>query len=161
MSLVPQESLRWPLGSCSALKTLFPRLLSSVRQSALRRVLVVPNVFHFRMMEATVILGTFSAAEIFVASPHLSLDTVASLSSGGSSSDLRQIRSAVKPYTDRCVSSWIYHRQSPAGVEKHLEDHQDKVQACSWKIPFSLCHKDITLKIWKIKRIYWELWNVF
>ena len=30
--------------------------------SALGRVLVVPNFFHFRMMEATVFLGTFNAA---------------------------------------------------------------------------------------------------
>jgi hypothetical protein len=34
---------------------------------ALGRVLVVPNFFHFRMMEATVFLGTFKAAEFFSA----------------------------------------------------------------------------------------------
>jgi hypothetical protein len=28
-----------------------------------RRIVVVPNVFHLRMMEATVLLGTFDAAE--------------------------------------------------------------------------------------------------
>ena len=38
-----------------------PRLLSLAGQPALRRVLV-PN-FHLRVMEATVLLGTFSAAE--------------------------------------------------------------------------------------------------
>jgi hypothetical protein len=32
---------------------------------ALGRVLVVPNVFHLRMMEATVFLGTFNAAKMF------------------------------------------------------------------------------------------------
>lgn len=131
-----------------------------VRQSALRRVLVVPNVFHFRMMEATVILGTFSAAEIFVASPHLSPDTVASLSSGGSSSDLRQILSAVRPYTDRCVSSWIYHSRVQLGWRNILKIIKTKFKHVVEKFRF-LCHKDITLKIWKIKRIYWEFWNVF
>ena len=29
------------------------------------RVLVVPNFFHLRMMEASVFLGTFNAAEMF------------------------------------------------------------------------------------------------
>ena len=32
---------------------------------ALERVLVVPNIFHLRMTEATVFLGTFNAAAIF------------------------------------------------------------------------------------------------
>ena len=36
---------------------------------ALGRVLVVPNFFHLRIMEATVLLGTFNAAEFFVAFP--------------------------------------------------------------------------------------------
>ncbi len=36
------------------------------RRPALGRVLVVPNVFHLRIMEATVLLGTLSAAEMFL-----------------------------------------------------------------------------------------------
>jgi hypothetical protein len=39
--------------------------LSLARQPALGRVLVVSNFFHLRMMEATVFLGTFNAAEMF------------------------------------------------------------------------------------------------
>ena len=46
-------------------KALFPRLLSLARRPALGRVLVVPNFLHLRMMEATVFLGTFNAAEMF------------------------------------------------------------------------------------------------
>ena len=42
-----------------------PRLLSLAGWQALARVLVVPNFFHLRMMEATVFLGTFNAAELF------------------------------------------------------------------------------------------------
>ena len=46
------------------------------------RVLVVPNFFHLRMMEATVFLGTFNAAEMFwYSSPDLCIDTILSLSS--------------------------------------------------------------------------------
>jgi hypothetical protein len=40
-------------------------LLSLAGRTALGRVLVVQNFFHLRMMEATVFLGTFSAAEMF------------------------------------------------------------------------------------------------
>jgi hypothetical protein len=43
-------------------KALHPRLLSL---ASLGRVLVVPNFLHLRMMEATVFLGTFNAAEMF------------------------------------------------------------------------------------------------
>ena len=42
---------------------LLPRLLSLARRSTLGRVLVVPNFFHLIMMEATVFLGTFNAAD--------------------------------------------------------------------------------------------------
>jgi hypothetical protein len=44
-------------------KALLPRLLSLAERPALGRVMVVPNFFHLRMMEATVFLGTFNAAE--------------------------------------------------------------------------------------------------
>ena len=56
---------------------------------ALGRVLVFPNVFHLRMMEATVFLGTFNAAEMFwYPSPDLCLDTILSRSSTDNTFDL-------------------------------------------------------------------------
>ena len=70
-------------------KALLPRLLSLAGRPALGRVLVVPNFFHLRMMEATVFLETFSAAEIlWYPSPDLCLDTILSRSSTGNSFDL-------------------------------------------------------------------------
>ena len=42
-----------------------PRLLSLTGLTALGRVLVLPNFFHLRMMEATVFLGTFNDADMF------------------------------------------------------------------------------------------------
>ena len=44
-------------------KAFLPRLLSLAGRSALERVLVVPNFFHLRMMEATLFLGTFNTAD--------------------------------------------------------------------------------------------------
>jgi hypothetical protein len=44
---------------------LLPQLLSLAGWPALGRVLVAPNFFHLIMMEATVFLGTFNAADIF------------------------------------------------------------------------------------------------
>ena len=49
----------------SLIKAILLRLLSLAGQPALGRVLVVPNFFHLRMMEATMFLGTFNAAEMF------------------------------------------------------------------------------------------------
>ena len=46
-------------------KPFLPRWLNLAGQPALGRVLVVSNFFHLRMMEATVLLGNFTAAEIF------------------------------------------------------------------------------------------------
>jgi hypothetical protein len=46
-------------------KALLPRLSSLAVLPALGRVLVVPKFVHFRMMEATVFLGTFNAAKHF------------------------------------------------------------------------------------------------
>ena len=64
----------------SPTKALLPRLL---------RVLVVPNLFHLRMMEATVFLGTFNMAEMFCyPSPDLYLGTILSRSSMDNSFDL-------------------------------------------------------------------------
>ena len=50
---------------------LLPRLLSLAGWPALGRVLVVPNFVHLRMTEATVILGTFNAAETFGTLPQI------------------------------------------------------------------------------------------
>ena len=61
-------------------KALLPRLFSLAGRPALGRVLVVPNFFNLRMMEAIVFLGTFIAAEIcWYPSPDLRLDTILSL----------------------------------------------------------------------------------
>ena len=63
----------------SLTKALLPRLLSLAGQPALGRVLVVPNCFHLRIMEATVSLGIFNGAEIcWCPSPDLWLDTILS-----------------------------------------------------------------------------------
>ena len=59
------------------------QFLILARRPALGRVMVVPNVFHLRMMEATVFLGTFNTAEIcWYPSPDLCIDTILSLISG-------------------------------------------------------------------------------
>ena len=64
----------------SLTKALLPQLLSLAEWPALGRVLVVPNFFHSRMMEATVLLWNFNAAEIFwYLSPDLSLVPVSEL----------------------------------------------------------------------------------
>ena len=49
----------------SLTKALLPRLLCLTGWPALERVLVVPNFFHWRMIEATVFLGNFNAADIW------------------------------------------------------------------------------------------------
>jgi hypothetical protein len=66
-----------------------PQWLSLAGWPALGRILVVPNFFHLRMMEATVFLGTFNSAEFFCyPSPDLCLDTILSRSSTDNSFDL-------------------------------------------------------------------------
>ena len=73
----------------SLTKALLPRLLSLAIRPVLGRVLVVPNFFHLRMMEATVFLGTWNAAEMFwYPSPDLYLDSILSLSSTDNPFDL-------------------------------------------------------------------------
>ena len=57
-------TIRFLVTSSKAL--LPPRSLSLARRPALERVLVVPNFFHLWMMEATVLIGTFNAADIFL-----------------------------------------------------------------------------------------------
>jgi hypothetical protein len=73
----------------SLTKALLPRLLNLAVRPALGRVLVVPNFFHLRIMEATVFLRTINAADIFwYPSPDLFLDTILSRSSTDNSSDI-------------------------------------------------------------------------
>ena len=73
----------------SLTKALLPRLLSLAGQPALGRVLVVSNFFQLRMVEATVLLGTFNAAEMFwYPSLDLCLDTILSQRSSDNSFDL-------------------------------------------------------------------------
>ncbi|KAJ8404132.1 hypothetical protein AAFF_G00344820 [Aldrovandia affinis] len=63
----------------SLTKAFLAWLLSLAGWPALRRVMVVPNVFHFTMMEPTVLLGTFNALEMFLyPSPDLCLNTILS-----------------------------------------------------------------------------------
>ena len=50
----------------SLTNALLPRLLSLAGRPALGGVLVFPIFFHLRMMEDTVFLGIFNAAEIFL-----------------------------------------------------------------------------------------------
>ena len=72
----------------SLTKALLPRSLSLDGRPALGRVLVVLNFFHLRMMEATVLIGTFKAAEIFLyPSPDLFLKTILSRRSTDNSFD--------------------------------------------------------------------------
>ena len=73
----------------SLTKALLPRMLSLARRPALGSILVVPNFFHLRMMEAIVFLVTFNAAEIFwYPYPDLCLDAIPSQSSTDNSFDL-------------------------------------------------------------------------
>ena len=65
----------------SQTKALLPRLLSLAGWPVLERVLVVSNLFHLRMMEATVFFEIFNAAD-------MCLDTILSQSSTDSSFDL-------------------------------------------------------------------------
>lgn len=48
----------------SLAETLFPHFLRLVGQSSLGKVLVLPNLLHFRKMKASVVSGTFRAAEV-------------------------------------------------------------------------------------------------
>ena len=70
-------------------KALLPRLLSLAEWPALGRVMVIPNLFYSRMVEASMFLGTFNAAEMFwYPSPDLCLNTNLSWSSTDNSFEL-------------------------------------------------------------------------
>ena len=125
----------------SLTKALLPRLLSLAGRPDLGRVLVVLNYFHLRMMEATVFLGSFNAADIFwYPSPDLCHDTILSRRSMVNSVDLmswfllRHALSAVGPHIDRCASFRIMsnHLNSPhvdSNQVEHLKDDQLKQDA--------------------------------
>ena len=55
----------------SLTKALLPQLLSLARQPALGRVLVVPNFFYLRIIEATVLLGTSVQQNLFCTLPQI------------------------------------------------------------------------------------------
>jgi hypothetical protein len=106
-----RNSVRGPIGFMvtSLSKALLPRLLSLAKRLALGRDLVVPNFFHLRMMEATVFLGTFNAADnTWYPSPDLCLDTIPSTSCLSFCSD---VLLTVGPYIDRCVPFQIMSNQ--------------------------------------------------
>ena len=96
----------------SLTKALLPRMLSLAGWPALGRV------HNFRIMEASMLLGTFKAAEFFKPSPDLCLDTIPSLCSSASSSFnhmacflLWYALSAVRPYMDRWMPFQITSNQ--------------------------------------------------
>ena len=98
-------------------KALFPRLLSLAGRPALGRVLVVPNFFHLRMLEATLFLGTFNAADNFwYPYPDLCLDTILFWNSMDKSFDHQGLVFALTcivyygTYIDRCA--FLNHVQS-------------------------------------------------
>ncbi len=102
----------------SLTKALLPRLLSLAGRSALGRVLVVPNVFHLRIMEATVLLGTLSAAEFFLVTLARSVPCHNSVSElfrqflwPHDSHLLWHALWAVRSYIDRCVAFLIKSNQ--------------------------------------------------
>ena len=74
------------------------------------RVLVVPNFFHLRMMQATVFFWTFNAAEFFwYTSPDLCRDTIMSLTSWLGFCD--DMRCQIWDLIDRCVPFQIMSNQ--------------------------------------------------
>ena len=94
------------------------RLISLGGRPTLGSLLVVLNFFLLRMMEATVFLGTFNAAEMFwYPSPDLCLNTILSRSSTDNSFDLMasfllgHALSTMGPYIDRCVPFQIMSNQ--------------------------------------------------
>jgi len=99
----------------SLTKALLPRSLSLAGRPALQRVLVVPNFFRLRMMEATVLIGTFNAAEICLyPSPDLCLNIILSRRSTDNSMAwfvLWHALLTVTPYIDRFVPFQIMSNQ--------------------------------------------------
>jgi hypothetical protein len=105
----PQSNSR-ALSECPS-----PPIAQFGRAASSQRFLVVPNFFHLRMMEATVFLGTFNAAEMFwYPSPDLWLDTTLFQSSTDNSFDLMAwilLWHALSTYIDRSVTFQIMSNQ--------------------------------------------------
>ena len=130
----------------SLTKALLPQLLNLAGRPALGRMLVVLHFFHLRMMEATVFLGTFNAADIFwYPSPDLCLDIILSKSSTDNSFDLIAWflhRPMGLPAAAGCVRAWtrtqnLRHSGAPtfANISKNM---------------FSLCHYGVCRLMRKI-----------
>ena len=126
----------------SQTKAFLPQLLSLAGRPALGRVLVVPNLFQLRMMEATVFLETFNAAEMFwYPSPDLWLNTILSRISTDNSFDLVawflrwHAPSTVGPCIDRCVPFQIMSNQfNLPQVDQVVETSQgwSMETGCTW-----------------------------
>ena len=103
----------------SLTKALLPQSLSLDGRPALGRVLVVPDFFHLRMMEATVLIGTFKAADIFLyPSPDLFLKTILSRRSTDHSFDFMlglcsDMHCQLGNLSKSCPINWVYHRWTP------------------------------------------------
>ncbi len=102
----------------SLTKALLPRKLSLAGRPALGRVLVVPNIFHLRIMEATVLLGSLSCSRIFFVTLARSVPCHNSVSElfrqflwPRDSHLLWHALWAVRSYIDRCVAFLIKSNQ--------------------------------------------------
>ena len=121
-----------------------PWLLSVAGWPALGRVLLVPNFFHLRLIEATVFLGTFNTADIFwYPSPDLCLDTILPRSSTDNSFDLMtwflfwHALATVGPFIDRYVPFQIMSSQlnlSQVDFNQVVESSQgwSMETGCTW-----------------------------
>ena len=112
------SSERVTIGFLVTSLALRPRSPSLEGQPPLGRVLVVPNFFNLRMMEAIVLIGTFKAAIFFLySSPDLFLKTILSRRSTDNSFDfMLDLCSDMHcqpggPYIDRCVPFQIMSNQ--------------------------------------------------
>jgi hypothetical protein len=92
----------------SLTKDLLPRLLSLAGWPALGRGLVVKNVFNLRTMEATMLLGTLNAAELFWILSQSCRDNILDLMSWLL---LWHVLSTVQLHIDRCVLFQIISNQ--------------------------------------------------
>ncbi|KAI3374050.1 hypothetical protein L3Q82_022616 [Scortum barcoo] len=100
----------------SLTKALFPRSLSLDGRPALGRVLVVLNFFHLWMMEATVLIGTFKAAEIFLKQELLNVSNV-------SASDCPPSPPRTAPPTMKQVPEAAEMKTIPQRQKARLDDY--------------------------------------
>lgn len=154
---------------------LFPseRLL---RQPVLGRVLLVPDFLCSRVMEANLLLGTFSAAELFLdfTSSDLCLEIILSLGPGASSSDLKvwfllwycQLRASLVCFSKSNPVSGFDSRWKMK-VQQHLKDKRKQTpedrQKCLRKIFtfsfFKTCLHFCTFfpqNLNKVRTVWWD-----